>query len=147
RKLWHLLGHFRFIGDQTMQSIQQRVDRYLLDLVDYDSDVSEKRDAMLLGLARLATAGSADIDDSVSFVARHGLTATPFSAWPVLRERSRIHLAGELERLGYNADDDVRQARARDVSSTWALGKPMLAVSGNSGQGKSGSSGNLGMPI
>jgi hypothetical protein len=137
KKLWRLLGHFRFVGERTMRSLQQEVDRYLLQLVEYDSEVPEKRDAMLMGLARLATGGSADIDDSARFLAEHGLASTPFSAWPVLRERSRIHLAGEFERLGYRDDDDVRLARAQDLASSWVGGKPMLAVSGNSGQGKS----------
>ncbi len=137
RKLWNLLGHFRFVGDQTMKLLQLAVDRYLLQLVEYDSDVPEKRDALLMGIARLATRGSADIHDAAKFLAEHGLASTPLSAWSVLRERSRIYLAGELKRLGYNADEDVRLARARDVASMWGGAKPMLVVSGNSGQGKS----------
>jgi hypothetical protein len=137
RKLWHLLGHFRFVGEQTMKLLQQKVDRYLLQLVDYDYEVPEKRDALLIGLARLATQGSADIDNSTTFLAQHGLVSTPFSAWTVLRERSRIHLDKELKRLGYNAAEDVRLTRARDVASKWGGSKPMLVVSGSSGQGKS----------
>jgi hypothetical protein len=137
RKLWNLLGHFRFVGEQTMKLLQREVDRYLLQLVEYDSEVPEQRDALLMGLARLATQGGADINDSARFLAEHGLASTPFSAWPVLQERSRIYLAGELERLGYRANEDVRLTRAQDVASEWAGGKPMLVVSGNSGQGKS----------
>jgi hypothetical protein len=137
RKLWNLLGHFRFVGGRTMKLLQQEVDLYLLQLVEYDSDVPEKRDAMLTDLARIATRGNADIDSSARFLAEHNLASTPFSAWPVLRERSRIHLAGELDRLGYHADEDVRLARARDLALKWVEGKPMLAVAGDSGQGKS----------
>ncbi len=137
KKLWHLLGHFRFVEEQAMKLLQQEVDRYLLHLVEYDSEVPEKRDAMLMGLARLATSGGVDINDSARFLAGHGLASTPFSAWPVLRERSRMLLEGAIEQLGYRDDDDMRLARAKDLASSWVGGKPLLAISGNSGQGKS----------
>jgi hypothetical protein len=137
RKLWHLLGHFRFVGGQTMQLLKQRVDQYLLELVEYESQVPTMRDALLLGLAQIATKGSADINNAVKYVAEFGLASTPFRAWSVLRERSRALLDGELERLGYDAQDDVRLARARALASMWGDNKPMLAISGNSGQGKS----------
>ena len=73
RKLCHLLGHFRFVGGRTMELLRSDVDQYLLHLVDYDSDVAEKRNAMLTALARLASQGNADIDDSASFLADHRL--------------------------------------------------------------------------
>lgn len=137
RKLWHLLGRFSVLPGQTASSLQKQIDEHLIEIADYAEEVPEKRDALLMALARMATRGNAEISDAAEFLARHGLGSTPFSRWEELRTRGRSCLRGELERLGYRPREDVRGNRAAGIVSTWTAERPMLAITGESGQGKS----------
>ena len=133
---WNLLAHFTFIGDQTQENIRRQVDALLLALVNFDTEISEKRDAMLLGLARHATLGNADLD-STKFLAEYGLDSVPLTNWLLLRERGRLHLEGELRRRSYQSGEDVRDDLAAEVVTRWPEKSSMLVLSGESGQGKS----------
>ena len=119
-----------------MARLEKEVNSLLLALVSFDTQVAEKRDAMLTGLARRAVQGAADIE-STQFLAEYGLDSVPLTAWRTLRERSRAYLDGELRRRGYEPCDDVREASAGDIVVRWPADSPMLILSGESGQGKS----------
>lgn len=136
RNVWHLLANFTFVGGQTQGHLRQQVDSLLLALVNFDTEVSEKRDAMLTRLARHAAQGSADVD-STKFLAEYRLDAVPLTNWLMLRERGQKHLEGELRRRGYKPDDDVRKDFAANAMAQWPSSSPMLVLSGESGQGKS----------
>jgi hypothetical protein len=114
RNVWRLLGNFTFVGSQTQDCLRRQVDSLLLALVSFDTEISAKRDAMLLGLARHATLGSADLD-STKFLAEYGLDSVPLTNWLLLRERGRLHLEGELCRRGYQSGEDVRDDLAAEV--------------------------------
>jgi hypothetical protein len=115
RNVWHLLANLRFVEGQTEDYLRKEMDSLLLALVGFDTQVAEKRDAMLTGLARRAAQGNCDIDSS-DFLAAYGLDCVPLTQWLTLRERSRKHLEGELDRRGYKASEDVRVELARDMA-------------------------------
>ncbi len=135
RKLWHLLGHFEFVGGRTQSVIQKELDGILLALVNRDSDLPRVRDAMLLDLSRRATSGDAMIQLS-SFMSDHGLDSIPWTEWAMLCQRSRALLLDALDRRRYDLEKDVRYDDVREAATKWS-DAPLLLVSGESGQGKS----------
>ena len=136
RNLWHLLGRFMFVGDQTEALIKKQIDDLLLTVVDTNSGLADKRDAMLIGLSRRARQGNAEIVAS-EFLATHGLDATPLSHWLTLVGRSSARLGRELQRRGYHPIDDVRLSAVEAANARWAGNQPLLVLSGQSGLGKS----------
>jgi hypothetical protein len=135
-KLWHLLGHFELVDGRTQASLQAQVDRVLLSLIGRDCDLEEKRDAMLLDLARRATAGDAVIP-LADFMSDHGLDAVPWTNWTKLCEKSTDLIQHAIEVRGYDPALDVRYDMASEAVLNWPSNKPILVVSGETGQGKS----------
>ncbi|MCH7687806.1 MAG: hypothetical protein IH899_14170, partial [Planctomycetes bacterium] len=136
RKLWRLLGNFEFFGGQDVLQLQREIDSHLLALVDHHEEIPQIRDAMALDLARRATAGGAEIE-VLSFFRDHGLDAVPLSDWSRLRANATRQVDTYLELRAYDADLDVRSSRAVAALDDWPKTTPILAVSGESGQGKS----------
>ena len=136
RNVWYLLANFTFVGGQTERYLRKEVDSLLLALVGFDTEVATKRDAMLTGLARRAKQGSADVV-TTEFLAEYGLDSVPLTDWLTLRDRGRKHLEGELMRRGYDPNEDVREELADEVIAQWTDDIWMLALTGESGQGKS----------
>ena len=101
-----------------MAHLEKEINSLLLALVSFDTQVAEKRDAMLTGLARRAAQGAADIKGT-QFLAEYGLDSVPLTGWQTLRGRSRAHLEGELRRRGYEPCDDVREDSAEDAMARW----------------------------
>lgn len=136
RKLWHLLSRFEFDGDRTVDQLRKQVDRQLLDLIDLGEQVPEKRDAMLVGLARRAAQGDAHIDRQ-TFLASYLLDSTPLSNWQNLLHQGAEYLRSRLELRGYDSNGDVRRKRYPAAAEEWPARKPILLLAGESGQGKS----------
>lgn len=136
RGLWQLLGHFEFVGGQDMARLQREIDARLMAVVDIHEDVPRIRDALSLDLGRLAAAGGAVIE-AREFFSKHGLNAVPLTEWSRLRERAAKERDSFLTRRGYDGQLDVRVQRAADALAAWTASTPILAVSGESGQGKS----------
>jgi hypothetical protein len=134
--VWELLANFTFVADKTMDAVRQEIDTVLLALVVSKDELDEKRQAMLTGLAEQATQGGAQIE-AQAFLKDYFLDATPLTAWAVLRRRAAECLEGDLRRAGYAPDLDVRAASADGLAKTWPPGKPLLAIAGDSGVGKS----------
>jgi hypothetical protein len=137
RKLWHLLSRFSVLENQTMRSLKCQIDRRLYELIDYIEDLDKARDALLMSLAVLGSKGSANIDDARAFLAAQGMRSRPFSDWSDLRRLSHEVVERTLSRLGYVPDEDVRREAARAIAAEWPVEKPLLLLSGGSGQGKS----------
>jgi hypothetical protein len=137
QKVWHLLSKFAVLEKQTPQKLQRQINRRLEELVDYIEDLDKVRDSLLMSLAHLGAKGSAEIDNAREFLATQGLRSKPFSDWPDLRQLSHAMLERDLERFGYKPVEDVRLGRARVNAAEWPLEKPLLLLSGGSGQGKS----------
>ncbi|MFO0906910.1 MAG: hypothetical protein U0794_00870 [Isosphaeraceae bacterium] len=137
RKLSHLLSRFSVLENQTMKSLRAQIDRRLYELVDYVENLEKVRNSLLMSLAVLASRGDADIDDARAFLISHGLRAKPFSDWSDLRRLSHEHLERTLTLMGYRADEDVRRDNARAIVHEWPAEKPILLLTGGSGQGKS----------
>jgi hypothetical protein len=74
--LWHLLSHFRFIGQLALRSIQEEIDEQLTDLVDRKEQIPEKRGALLELLLTHATRGDATIQTD-ALLRRVGLNVKP----------------------------------------------------------------------
>lgn len=135
-KLWHLLERFEFIGSQTAGRLRQEVDSLLLAVVERREDVPEKRRALLTALAEKATGGAADID-AEQFLKECGLDATPLTRWLTIRSRANDLLRRWLRRRGHDPTLDVRRSTASALVREWRSEKPLLVISGESGQGKS----------
>ena len=136
RKVWHLLANFEFVGGQDALKLQNEIDAHLLALADHHEQIPEIRDAMILDLARRATIGNAVID-AHTFFRDHGLDSVPLSDWSRLRANSAKQVDTFLARRRYDADLDVRSSRAVSDLNNWPNSSPILAVCGESGQGKS----------
>jgi hypothetical protein len=134
--IWELLANFTFVPDQTMNAVRREVDTVLLALVVSKEELTEKRQALITGLAEQASHGGAQIETQV-FLRAYFLDATPLTAWAVLRRRAAECLEGDLRRAAYAPDFDVRTARADSLATTWPPGTPLLAIAGDSGVGKS----------
>ncbi|HLK61361.1 MAG TPA: hypothetical protein VKU00_32730, partial [Chthonomonadaceae bacterium] len=133
RNLWHLLGHFKFIENQKSSHLQSKIDRVLLEIVPINTNLPATRDALLFDLARRASVGGAQIVPS-TFFAENGLQAVPLSHWTAIQDNATHILKRQLNRLGYIPEEDVRVA---EPPMSWPLQTPLLALTGESGQGKS----------
>ena len=136
RKLWHLLGRFEFAGGQTAERLQKSVDGWLLERIDCAEQLPEKRDAMLIDLARQASRGDARINRQ-AFLGEHLLDSTSLKDWNTLLHDGAERLKEDFARRGYDATEDVRAENYAHLFSDWLPDKPILLVSGESGQGKS----------
>ena len=136
QKLWFLLANFEFIGQQSMDRLQEEIDAHLLAVVDCRDDIPLVRDSMAMDLARRATVGGADINVD-RFFQSHNLNAISLTEWGELRDRTHQHLEAYLRLHGYDRNSDVRLSSATETLGQWPDGTPMMAVSGESGQGKS----------
>jgi hypothetical protein len=134
--VWELLTNFTFVPDKTMDAVRNEVDTVLLALVVSKDELGEKRQAMLTGLAEQATHGGAQIE-AQAFLRGYFLDVTPLTAWAGLRRRAVEYLEGDLRRAGYAPDLDVRTAKADELARTWLPVRPLLAIAGDSGVGKS----------
>jgi hypothetical protein len=135
-KVWSLLGRFCFIGGQSLAQLRADINSLLLALVDHTEQVDEKCRALLQWLAEHAAQGDAmvRVDDLLN---QHGLNVTPLTAWAELRSASQRLLRRQLELYQYQSDHDVRSATAAQIAKEWATGPPLLAFTGDSGDGKS----------
>ena len=136
KKLWHLLANFAFVGGQTEETLQKRVDSLLLALVDSEADLAARRGAMLDDLAHSASRGGATVKPK-EFLERHGLNVVPLTDWNSLVLRSKHYLNNQLDLFNYNAEQNVRADEAEALVCSWPSDKPVLVLSGESGQGKS----------
>lgn len=136
RNLHYLLGNFEFVGEQNALQLQQEIDSNLLPFVDHHEQIPQIRDAMLLDLARRASEGCAEIDAS-DFFRQYGLDSVPLTDWSSLRTNAAKQVDNFLWLRGYNADLDVRTSRAFLGIGDWPKTTPILAITGESGQGKS----------
>jgi hypothetical protein len=135
-KLWHLLGRFHFTGGRRYERVRAEVDTLLLALVDHREQVDEKRDALMLWLARQAARGDAVVISDL-LLRQHGLDVTPLTDWGALRERAHALLRRELAMRLYREDNDPRAGSARSLWESWGVDTPLLALSGETGSGKS----------
>lgn len=136
KKVWLLLRGFRFRGGHSHESLRVAVDRWLLERLGSADNLPEKRDHLLLELARQACQGDAKVS-STEFFAKHGLDGVPLTQWLALGERARLHLEGVLARKGIDIEDEARPTYVRRLASEWALSSPALILTGESGCGKS----------
>lgn len=136
RMLWYVLGNFEFVGGQDAQLLQQEIDSHLLAVVDQSDEIPRIRDAMAVDLARRAADGGNEIE-VYEFFREHNLNAISLSDWARLRLGAASHIDSFVTRHGYDADFDVRGADAITALDDWPITKPILAITGQSGQGKS----------
>lgn len=136
KKMWHLLGRFKFVGGRTYQRVRGEVDSLLLALVDHPEQVREKRDALMAWLAGHATQGDVLVTSN-KLLREHGLDVTPLTDWSALRQRAQALLRRELEMRQYCEAHDVRAGTASSLWESWGADTPLLGLSGESGSGKS----------
>jgi hypothetical protein len=79
-----------------MAHLEKEINSLLLALVSFDTQVAEKRDAMLTGLARRAAQGAADIKGT-QFLAEYGLDSYRCHGGPVQHPPFAAELAAFLE--------------------------------------------------
>ncbi len=135
-KVWHLLSRFNFVGDRAKLAIQREVDSLLLALVSHPTQVVQKREALLGDLMERAACGDAEVrtDD---LLRSHGLSVVSLTEWTSIRSRAVATLRRSLEIHQYDNELDVRPVDPDDVEHRWPSSCPLLALSGESGIGKS----------
>ncbi len=123
-------------GIAALASLQSELDSLLLALVDHPEQVTAKRDALLEWLADHAARGDASVR-AADLLQQHGLYVTPLTDWAALRTASQRQLNRQLNLRQYQSHHDVRSATAAQIAEEWANGPPLLAFTGESGNGKS----------
>jgi hypothetical protein len=136
KNLRTVLGCFEFDDSRDMESVQEEIDSHLLAVVDRKEDLPQIRDSMLMELARCATEGDAVVDCQ-TFYAEHNLNAIPLTSWAELRNASHQVANSIFRNYGYEPDIDVRRESAKHLVEGWGKLKPVLAITGDSGSGKS----------
>ncbi len=131
-----VLANFEFFGGQFMENVQKEIDAHLLTVVPRNDDIPVIRDALAMELARLATQGNAEIDCREVFE-KIGINATPLTEWASIRRRSQRISDRYFRILGYQPLRDVRIATAKQLLDFWPQEFPILAITGESGSGKS----------
>ena len=130
RKLWHLLSRFRMIEHRTADSLVQSINQFLLSVVDNREDVDHQRRALSGFLLERAAAGPYHTIVA-QLLAEVGLRGEPLINVSRVRARIRARLEMSFKELRYRPEEDVR---ARSASH---FEKPVLLITGESGQGKS----------
>lgn len=130
RKLWQVLSAFEFVERFTIQDAESALREFLLQVVDRNDQVTPKVHELAGFLTALAAQG--DVMISAEEIWRQAeLSATPLGDWPALTERCRGIVSRNVARLfRYREDLDVR------VVPDWPKDRPILAITGQSGQGK-----------
>lgn len=136
RKLRSVLGNLHFRGERSMAAVQAEIDHYLAAVIDRIDDIATLRNSLAIELAKRATAGSAVID-CAAFFKENGLNATALNDWMSLRSSAQSIVATHLRHRGYDRLLDVRIEAARQMLSSWPATAPVLAITGESGYGKS----------
>lgn len=129
-KVRHLLSRFYCSWEVNPSVWKNKIDSFLREVADYTDDIDEKRAVLLQLLATEAIKPNAAITPLQLFESA-GLTATNLSNWRGLLTCGSRLLNGDTLRLRYAPNDDVRPLR--ELPSD----KPIIVLSGGSGQGKS----------
>ena len=134
-KLWHLLGNFTFVGGHIFTGLQDTIDAWLRSVIDATEDLHTRRNALLLDLARRATAGNARIV-AREFLTDHNLNAIPLTNWLKIYQKAANHLERMLHLRGFDRRDEARPHSVATAASHWTAERPILVLTGESGQGK-----------
>lgn len=145
-RVWALLSNFSFTGELKRADLVRRIDALLHDIIDFAEGVEEKRNALVGGLLELAAKGNAIISPD-GYLSKHGIDATPLSDWNTHHRKAAALFETALLNRGYDAAIDVRKGIGERLRSSWDLRKPLLAVTGESGVGKTWSLHALGMAL
>ncbi|MDY0169237.1 MAG: ATP-binding protein [Thermoguttaceae bacterium] len=130
-----MLANFEFESGYTAGSIQKAVDAWLRLCVPIVDDLPRVRDAMLMDLARRATAGGARVT-AKEFLAAHNLAATPLSDWSTLTSNAREHFERTLRLRDIDLSQDARPKLVNQTYQRWRNNGPILVLSGEGGIGK-----------
>ena len=129
-KLWQLLCRFEIQERRTAESVNREIDHFLREFADYPGQTESKR-RELCGLV-LELAAQGDVRTTPQeFLKQARLDAVPFTQWARIHERSNIYFKRRAEiEWNYREEMDVRPP------IWWPLNKPILVLTGDSGQGK-----------
>lgn len=137
-KLWHFLARFRFDGTADQESLQAKIDRALLSVIDSADELVKTRDSLLMDLLRLSKSGREQRKiKPAEFFKSHRLNAIPLSEHALIAEASSAVCRSTLQRLGYREWRDVRRASAASLLNKLSSHTPIIALAGESGCGKS----------
>ena len=130
RRLWKVLSAFEFVERFAIQDAESALREFLIQVVDQNDQVTPKLNELVGFLTTLAAQG--DVTISAEEIWRKtGLSATPLGDWPALTERCRGIVSRDIaRRFRYREDLDVREV------PDWPEDGPILAITGESGQGK-----------
>lgn len=129
QKLWHLLGRFEMPKEVSGASLRANIDSALRPLADFQDHIASKRE-QLCGLL-LEIAGEGEVSLTITeFLQRAELDVLSLRDHGGIQRALGSLLDRELRNSGYEPKEDVRR------SPVWPEGSPVLAFSGESGQGK-----------
>jgi HEAT repeat protein len=136
RRLWNLLANLKFEWARTPEVLHMRLRQRLMPVVNIVENLETGINSMLMDLAIRATAGDAVIEPTV-FFSGHGFNAISLTNMARLVSRGGNQIRSISRRLGYRAEEDVRNAPSMSEHEDWHSGKcPCLILPGDSGQGK-----------
>jgi len=128
--LWHLLAHFTLEESVIEESLCQRINDFLLGVIDYNNDVDAKRRELCGVLLEECARGEVSITPT-ALLQKAGLNAQSFRDWSTLRTNLHQKLVAVLEKeYCYQETKDVRSV------PVWPRDSPILMLTGESGQGK-----------
>lgn len=132
QRTWKLLSRFEVKDQVPLASLKEDVETLVRNMHDgYQEDIPEKRE-QLCGLVLELSTKTGTTLSADQFLARAGLSLTALSNWQEVFRGLTEPSEGILANL-------LRYQRSSDVRSTftWPDGKPILVITGASGQGKS----------
>lgn len=136
RNVLRLLANLNFTWGQTAKDLEREIDATLSAIANISERIPEVRRALAMSLAEKATVGEAAIN-ATDFFREHGLDAVPLSNWAAIRTRAGQLLECEFRTRHYNSDIDVRAEATDRIASEWTDFRPIVAVTGDTGYGKS----------
>lgn len=129
-KIWQVLSEFEFVERFAIQDAESAIREFLLQIVDENDQVTPKLNELVGFLTALAAQGGVTIS-AEEIWRKAGLSATPLGEWPALTEKCRKIVSRNVSRVFcYRKYLDVREV------PKWPEDRPILVISGQSGQGK-----------
>ncbi len=130
RRLWHLLSQFEMTESLSAARLRSDVLKLLLAVVDDRDQVDAKLNELCGVVLGMGSQGDVVIT-AAQLLEKVGLTAKPLSDWLGWRQRCRAYVQRHIGlEWRFNPDANVRCA------PVWRENKPVLVLSGESGQGK-----------
>lgn len=140
KRTCHLLSRFRLDGSNLLESVERQIDLILTHFTPDLNQVKNARLALVSALEERVTKNKGELGkkEIAELFDQHGLNKTSLREWSVHRRKS-IEITSSFcsSHGGYTPEDDVRPFCSRLLQDWPSPKTPILALVGESGNGKS----------